>query len=177
MKTLLNLLTLILAAVPASADGPDPVRTAVVKGLRRIEQGSANYLKNRKCFSCHHQAVTIHCLVSASKRGLEVDPAKLRQQVDFTLNTFRHKREQVALGKAVPGGNTMAAYALFGLEAAGHAAGRNHRCPGRILARQAEAGRFLARRDAAATERRQLLHQRGPGPASPACFWPSEGCH
>ena len=114
-------LLLLLFATSARADGPDPVRTAVVKGLRRIEQGSANYLKNRKCFSCHHQAVTIHCLAAAQKRGMEVDPAKLRQQIDFTLNTFKHKREQVAQGKAVPGGNTMAAYALFGLEAGGHA--------------------------------------------------------
>lgn len=117
-RILVSLVPLFFAGL-AWADAPDPVRTAVVKGLRRIEQGSANYLKNRKCFSCHHQAVTIHCLAAARKRGLEVDPTKLRQQVDFTLDTFRHKREQVARGKAVPGGNTMAAYALFALEAAG----------------------------------------------------------
>lgn len=121
MRWLLAGLYFVLVGGDAFADAPaDSIRTAVIKGLRRIEQGSASYVKNRKCFSCHHQAVAIHCFAAARQRGLEVDPAKLRQQIDFTLNSFRHKREQIAQGKALPGGNTMAAYMLFALEAGGH---------------------------------------------------------
>jgi hypothetical protein len=117
---LLPALAALLLVPPVRAE--DNVKPAIDKGLRRIEQGAANYVKNRQCFSCHHQAVTIAVFASAKRRGFEVDPAKVRQQVDFTLDTFRQKRERVADGLGVPGGNTMTAYALFALEAGGHPA-------------------------------------------------------
>jgi len=118
----LALLVLMFATVARGEAPAEPVKAAVEKGLRRIEQGAASYIKNRQCFSCHHQAVAIHVMTSARARGYEVEPAKLRQQIDFTLDTFKHKRERVAKGEAVPGGNTMAAYALFALEGGGHEA-------------------------------------------------------
>lgn len=123
MRTALLTLGAILAAcASAGADEAPALRPAIDKGLRRLEQGSANYIKNRKCFSCHHQAVTILSMTAAGKRGLTVDAVKLRQQVDFTLDTFRPRLDRVAEGKAVPGASTMSAYALFTLEVAGHPA-------------------------------------------------------
>jgi N-acyl-D-amino-acid deacylase len=122
MKYVAVVLSLLLVSLARSETPADPVKAAIEKGLRRLEQGAASYVKNRQCFSCHHQATTILALTSARKRGFEIEPAKLQQQVDFTIATFRHKREQVAKGQAVPGGNTMSAYALFALDAAGHAA-------------------------------------------------------
>lgn len=118
----LALVVLVFARDVRGETPAAPVRAAVEKGLRRIEQGAASYVKNRQCFSCHHQAVAIHVLTSAQARGFEVEPAKVRQQIDFTLDTFKQKRERVAKGEAVPGGNTMAAYALFALEGGGHEA-------------------------------------------------------
>jgi hypothetical protein len=95
----LAILVVLLQVAALRAETPaEPVKAAVEKGLRRLEQGAANYIKNRQCFSCHHQATTILALASARKRGFEVDPAKLQQQVDFTLKTFVHKMEQVAEG-------------------------------------------------------------------------------
>jgi N-acyl-D-amino-acid deacylase len=99
---------------------PDAVRQAIEKGLRRLDTGAGNYIRNRQCFSCHHQALTIAALESARRRGFAVGEPRLRQQVEFTLNTFRPRLARVARGEAVPGGNTTAAYALFTLEAAGH---------------------------------------------------------
>ncbi len=96
------------------------VKGAVEKGLRRLEAGAANYTTNRQCFSCHHQTSAILPFVSAQKRGFMVAPEKLRQQVEFTLDTFRPKLEQVAKGQGVGGSNTTAAYALFTLEAVDH---------------------------------------------------------
>lgn len=103
-----------------AADYPAPVKTAIEKGLRRIGQGSTNYLKNRDCFSCHHQAVPMLVLATARNQGFAIDPAQFRQQVDFTLNSFK-KHKPISKGNMVLGGNTMAAYALFALHAAGHA--------------------------------------------------------
>jgi N-acyl-D-amino-acid deacylase len=122
MKPLAVSVLLLMPALLHAEAPAEPVRAAVEKGLRRLEQGAASYIKNRQCFSCHHQALSILALTSAKKRGFDVDAAKLQQQADFTLDTFRTKRVSVAEGKAVPGGNTMSAYALLSLEAAGYAA-------------------------------------------------------
>src|SRR5947209_3805763 len=95
---------MLLAFVPGvvSAASPDEaVRTAIGKGLRRLEIGSANYIKNRQCFSCHHQALTIIALQSARQRGFAVDAVNFQKQLDFTLETFRPKLKRIALGEAV----------------------------------------------------------------------------
>jgi N-acyl-D-amino-acid deacylase len=61
-------------------------------------------------------------LTSARRRGFTVEPAKVRQQVEFTINTFQPKKDQIVKGQGIPGGSTMAAYALFALEACDHPA-------------------------------------------------------
>jgi squalene cyclase len=98
------------------------VKAAIDKGLRRIEHGAASYTTHRHCFSCHHQALPVWCMTSARLRGFAVEPAKIHQQIEFTLNTFADKKEQIAKGQGVPGGNTMTVYALMTLKAAGHPA-------------------------------------------------------
>jgi N-acyl-D-amino-acid deacylase len=106
----------------ARADDPDPaVQKAVEKGLRRLEKGAASYVKNRQCFSCHHQTPAIVALQSARRRGFEIDADLLKQQIDFSIETFTPKREQIIKGEWVPGGNTQTAYALFTLEVGGYA--------------------------------------------------------
>jgi N-acyl-D-amino-acid deacylase len=114
-------LWLVLVGGAARAHDADAVRTAVERGLKRLDQGSANYVTNRQCFSCHHQALTIAALRSAQQRGIRIDPERLGQQVEFTLATFRPRKQQVARGQGVGGANATVAYALFTLEAAGHA--------------------------------------------------------
>jgi N-acyl-D-amino-acid deacylase len=119
------LLAVAFALLPASARAEakaDPTKAAIEKGLRRIEQGSASYITKRSCFSCHHQAMAIQSLTSARRRGFTIDQANLRRQVDFTLKTFRTRKDRVAKGQGVEGASTMAVYALLALEAADHPA-------------------------------------------------------
>jgi N-acyl-D-amino-acid deacylase len=120
-----RLLALLVCFTPtlARADGDaETIRKAIDKGLRRLEQGSANYIKNRNCFSCHHQALTLAAFQSAQTRGFMIDAERIKAQVDFTVNTFKPKLERIIKGESVPGGNTMTAYALFTLETTGYAA-------------------------------------------------------
>jgi N-acyl-D-amino-acid deacylase len=120
-----RLAALLLVLVPAAAradDDRDALRAAVVKGLKRLEQGSANYLTKRQCFSCHHQALTVAAFASARRRGFEVDEAKFKAQVEFSLKSFKGKEDRIAKGRDIGGGNTTAAFALFCLESGGHAA-------------------------------------------------------
>jgi squalene cyclase len=114
---------MLLLSSAARAEAPaERVRGAIDKGLRRIEQGCASYVENRQCFSCHHQAMSILSMTAARRRGFAIEPDRLRRQVEFTLDTFRPRQEQLAKGRGIPGGNTMAVYALLALEAADHAA-------------------------------------------------------
>ncbi len=109
-----------LAPVKADADAQPQekaVRAAIERGLRRIEQGAANYTKNRQCFSCHHQAMSIRSLTSARRHGFEVEPAKIDQQVDFTVATFKPKIDTLMKGQGVGGASTTVGYALWALHA------------------------------------------------------------
>lgn len=112
------MLTVFLTA--AALAGAEP-REAVERGLLRLDAGSARYTENRQCFSCHHQALTVAAFAAARRRGFAVNNDHFRAQTTFTLDSFRPKRERIAKGEAVEGGNTMAGYALFTLDAAGHA--------------------------------------------------------
>jgi N-acyl-D-amino-acid deacylase len=108
----------VLICVP-TVRADDPTKAAIEKGLRRIEQGAENYTKKRTCFSCHHTGMALMSLSSAKRRGFEVEPAKIKHQLDFTLKAFKSKKERILKGQGIEGGNTQAAYGLFALEAAG----------------------------------------------------------
>jgi squalene cyclase len=110
---------LLCGLVPRGAARED-VRVAIEKGLRRLDKGAANYVQKRQCFSCHHQATTVSALTSAGKRGFKIDPARLPEQLAFTLKAYTSKKAEILKGRGIPGGNTEAAYALFTLEQAGH---------------------------------------------------------
>jgi N-acyl-D-amino-acid deacylase len=114
----------LLTITPAlHADSPaDAVKAAVDKGLRRLEAGAANYTTNRQCFSCHHQALPVFALTSAKQRGFTVTPDAVKKQLEFTLAFLSPKKEKIAKGQDIGGGNTTAVYALATLDAAGHAA-------------------------------------------------------
>jgi N-acyl-D-amino-acid deacylase len=63
--------------------------------------------------------LAIPVLAAAKERGFEVDAWVLWSQTEFTRETFRPKLDRIVKGEAIPGANTMAAYALFIMEAAG----------------------------------------------------------
>jgi hypothetical protein len=119
---LVALFALSAAAGNTCAASPNGARRAVERGLRRLEAGSGNYVQNRQCFSCHHQALTLAAMRSARDRGFRIDEKRFKEQLEFTLDTFRPKLERVRKGEWVPGASTMSAYALYTLEHAGHKA-------------------------------------------------------
>jgi hypothetical protein len=110
-----------LCCAPAARDD-DPIGAALAKGLRRIEQGAANYPKHRQCFSCHHQSLPVFALSAARARAVDTDRKVLEGQLDFTLKALKPNRERFLKGLGIGGGNDTAAYALATLDAAGHPA-------------------------------------------------------
>jgi squalene cyclase len=110
--TCLGLAISVAASSPAWAN--DALKPAIDKGIKRIEQGAANYPKQRSCFSCHHQAMSIMAMQSAQERGFKVNGDLLKQSVQFSLKTFT-KKDQLIKGQGVGGANTTVAYALLTL--------------------------------------------------------------
>jgi squalene cyclase len=115
------LLSCLATPQAGAGKGPDPVRKAIKRGLKRLQRGSANYLENRQCFSCHHQALSILPLAAARRRGFPVDPDHMKGQVAVTIEWFYPKKEGFRRQKSIPGSATRV-YALLALEAAGHPA-------------------------------------------------------
>ena len=111
-----------IATSSRAAAPPDVQTIAARRGLERLRQGATRYTEHRRCFSCHHQALTLAAFAAAKARGLRGDQPFVAAQVSFTLESFREKLKRVRQGQAVPGGNTMTAYALFALRQAGHPA-------------------------------------------------------
>jgi N-acyl-D-amino-acid deacylase len=98
------------------------LRQAVHKGLARLEEGATSYTTHRQCFSCHHQSLSIAAFVAGQKRGFAVSGERLKEQVEFTLATFREKHPRLRKGEDVGGRSTTVAYALFTLQQARHPA-------------------------------------------------------
>lgn len=111
-------LSFFIAALPTPVD---PVRVAIDKGIKRLEASATSYIKNRNCFSCHHQAITVKSLTTARDRGFAIDEEILKKQVSFTADFFKAKIKSMREGTGIGGANTTAAYALFTLEAGKHA--------------------------------------------------------
>ncbi len=96
------------------------VRKAATRAIRLLEQSSAIYLKvEPKCFSCHHQTMTLMVAKAARRVGLEIDRENserhLARVVDFYNS--KHKRfEPDNLKYPV----TPLGYGLWGLDLGGH---------------------------------------------------------
>jgi N-acyl-D-amino-acid deacylase len=115
---------LFILAGAGQGDGAEEVvpdlKTAIKRGLRRVEEGAANYTKHRQCFSCHHQAVSIEAMAAARKLGHDIEATKLDHQVKFTLESFSSRRELLQKGEGVGGASTTVAYGLLALKMGGH---------------------------------------------------------
>src|SRR5262245_7765232 len=120
MRPIAALLVGVALTASAQAEGePSPaVKTAIEKGLKRIEKGVKNYLRHRNCFSCHHQAMAVQSMTVARQRGFSVDAELVQSQIDVSLKTFRNKKV-IARGQGVGGDSTGVVYALNTFAAAG----------------------------------------------------------
>jgi len=85
------------------------------KTLPLLAKSAVTYTKKRKCFSCHHQALTTMALVAAQQKGYKINSSAVKVQAKFTHGYFARRRKSVAGGKGVPGGAYTAGYALVAL--------------------------------------------------------------
>jgi squalene cyclase len=102
------------------AADPPALRVAADKGLAIVQKGASGYLQQKKCFSCHHQAMPVLALTTARARGFDVDEKEIARQVQFTAEFLEKNRENYEMGKGQGGQADTAGYALLTLNAGGY---------------------------------------------------------
>src|SRR4051794_18635453 len=108
----------LVAAAP-EAPKPAAVRMAVEKALPILQKTQAEYIRQRECFSCHHQAVPALAVSIAREHGFQIDEKQLEAQVAHTEKFLRSATEAYKQGKGQGGGVTTAGYGLWTLEMGG----------------------------------------------------------
>ena len=125
--SVLLILTLAITALTcgdhAIADEPtqiskreSEVRKAVHAALPLLEKASRGSAEQRKCFTCHSQALPVMALSEARLRNFEVNSENYERQIKHTIAHLRKGKENYAQGKGQGGGVDTAGFALWTLE-------------------------------------------------------------
>jgi N-acyl-D-amino-acid deacylase len=141
---------LVLAQAGVSCAGDDDValtratRQAIDDGLAVVQRAAANYPKNAKCFSCHHQTLPLLAMKTAAERGIKIDEAVLESQAEFTLNSFHGRQEGMRKGRGIGGKSMTVGYGLWTLDLAEKKRDETTRAMvAYLLARQEDDGRWV----------------------------------
>jgi ankyrin repeat protein len=89
-------------ATSAAAQSNASIAQAVTRSLPILQKSAAEFVAQRSCVSCHHNALPILVLHAAQTRGFAID-AKVREAVEE--KTFRELRKANALDDAIQGVN------------------------------------------------------------------------
>ena len=124
MRVLLSAMFLaivICGRSPAEeAYSPDKIRVAIRRAIPLLEKGSAGSAEQRKCFTCHSQAMPILALSRAQQRGFVVDEANFNRQMQHTSKHLEGGRQRYLEGKGQGGRVVTAGYALWALDSGGY---------------------------------------------------------
>jgi N-acyl-D-amino-acid deacylase len=97
----------------------DEISQSVALALPLIESSAAEYLVQRSCFGCHHQAMSVLALTKARQRGFQVNQDNLAAQLDRMLTHLQGGQERYLEGKGQGGQADTAGYALWALHIGG----------------------------------------------------------
>lgn len=113
MTPVLACISLFAAGSDARLPTPADLRSAVERGLVRVEAAAENYPNHRDCFSCHHQTLPVVAMGAARRAEVEVDADLLDATVEFSLDSFRAQRSALDRGTGVGGRNMTVGYGLW----------------------------------------------------------------
>ena len=119
----LNVIVVILVAgsrlAVAEDDTPrmDRVSGAIQKTIPLLESAAAGSAKEKRCFTCHSQALPVLALTEAQNRGFRIDKGILASQVKHTVAHLKRGLKGYREGRGQGGRVMTAGYALWTLEA------------------------------------------------------------
>ena len=93
------------------------VRAAIQKAIPSLEQGTATSANERKCFTCHNQALPVMALTEAAKHGFTVDQENVRRQIQHSWDHLQRGKTDYLAAKGQGGQVMTAGYAVWTLEA------------------------------------------------------------
>jgi N-acyl-D-amino-acid deacylase len=84
-----------------------------------LQQGATVSANERKCFTCHNQALPVFVLAEVAKQGFEIDKEVLQRQLQHTWNHLNGGKSGYLAGKGQGGQVMTAGYAMWALEMGG----------------------------------------------------------
>jgi squalene cyclase len=97
----------------------EAVKSAVERAIPLLEKSNALYVKEKTCFSCHHQALPVFALAAARAKGFKVDEENLSAQLRYTAESLERGKKAYQEGRGQGGRTATAGYALWTLETGG----------------------------------------------------------
>jgi ankyrin repeat protein len=122
----------------------DP-RLALTRSVSRLFDAAPGFREKTNCISCHHNAMPALAAAAARSKGIEIDEARARKNLDDIVSFFKSNAPRMMLGDPAVGGEALTTgYAQMALSAEGHpldtvTATMTHW----LLARQMPDGRWL----------------------------------
>ena len=122
----------------------DP-RTSLTKSVARLLDAAPGFREKTNCISCHHNSMPALAAATVRKKGIDVDDARARKNLDDLFTFFKSAVPRMMLGDPAVGGEAITAgYSQMALAAAGHpldttTAAMTHW----LMARQMPDGRWL----------------------------------
>src|SRR6266404_1109994 len=109
---------LLLINAASAEEKPATRQEAVARGLAIVQKAAANYPKRRECFSCHHQTLPLLAMTSAGAGGEQINKDLLREQGEFTRESFAGRLTNLKEGTGIGGKAMTVAYGLWTLKLA-----------------------------------------------------------
>jgi N-acyl-D-amino-acid deacylase len=134
--------------VPPPAEGgiADP-RVSLIRSVARLLDVAPRFREQtpNKCVSCHHNAMPALAAATARRKGIAVDEAQARKNLDDILTFFKANAPRMMLGEPAVGGEALTVgYAQLALSANRHPLDRvTATMTHWVLARQMPDGRWL----------------------------------
>jgi ankyrin repeat protein len=131
-------------APPAEGGIADP-KVSLAKSVARVLEVAPKFRAQTNCISCHHNALPALTAATARRKGIAIDEAPARKNLDDITTFFRTNAPRMMLGDPAVGGEALTAgYAQIALAANGYPLDRvTATMTHWVLARQMPDGRWL----------------------------------
>lgn len=95
-------------APPAPGGIADP-RVSLRRSLARVLDVAPGFPERTSCISCHHNALPAIAAATARRKGIEIDEARARANLDHVLDFFNASVPKMMLGDPAVGGEALTA--------------------------------------------------------------------
>ena len=104
-------------AVAEEVSPTERVSVAIRRAIPLLEKAAAGSARERKCFTCHSQALPVIAMAEARMRGFDINEDVFESQVEHTAANLKRGLAGYLKGKGQGGRVMTAGYALWTLEA------------------------------------------------------------